>query len=138
MILRDLTGVLLWEGIIINQNINLHVFDTSSVTAQRYRDEVCESYVMLFGGGVGDDFIFMNDNATSHKVQLVEDFLYAYYSKRPARSPDLKPTQHVWDAQGRTIARRQPYDRTFSDLKSSLLEEMDLLPQALINKFILV
>ncbi|GFW68180.1 transposable element Tcb2 transposase [Trichonephila clavipes] len=38
-------------------------FDTGSVTAQRYRDEVLERYVHLFLGAVSPDFILMDDNA---------------------------------------------------------------------------
>ncbi|KFM69951.1 Transposable element Tc1 transposase, partial [Stegodyphus mimosarum] len=51
----------------------------------------------------------------------------------PARSPDLSPIQHVWDALERATATRSSPPRTIEDLKAALLNEWDQLPQALIN-----
>ncbi|GFW33485.1 transposable element Tcb2 transposase [Trichonephila clavipes] len=55
-------GVMVWTDIMMDGCIDLHFFDTGSVTAQRYRDEFLESYVRLFQGAVCPDFIFMDDN----------------------------------------------------------------------------
>ncbi|GFW09561.1 transposable element Tcb2 transposase [Trichonephila clavipes] len=41
-------GVMVWTGIMMDGRTDLHFFDTGSVTAQRYRDEVLEPYVHLF------------------------------------------------------------------------------------------
>ncbi|GFU04062.1 transposable element Tcb2 transposase [Trichonephila clavipes] len=41
-------GVMAWAGIMMDGRTNLHFFNTGSVTAQRYRDEVLEPYVRLF------------------------------------------------------------------------------------------
>ncbi|GFX35830.1 transposable element Tcb2 transposase [Trichonephila clavipes] len=68
-------GVMVWAGIMIDCRTDLHVFDAGSVTAQRYRDEVLESYVRLFRGAVGLDSILMNDNAPCHLAVLIDDFL---------------------------------------------------------------
>ncbi|GFW67137.1 transposable element Tcb2 transposase [Trichonephila clavipes] len=68
-------GVLVWTGIMMDGRIDLHFFETGSVTAQRYRDEVLEPCVRLFRGAVGPDFIFMDDNAPCHRAVLIEDFL---------------------------------------------------------------
>ncbi|GFW09796.1 transposable element Tcb2 transposase [Trichonephila clavipes] len=35
-------GVMVWAGIMMDRRTDLHFFDTGSVTAQRYRDEVLE------------------------------------------------------------------------------------------------
>ncbi|GFU29773.1 integrase catalytic domain-containing protein [Trichonephila clavipes] len=40
-----------------------YIFVRGTVTAVRYRDEVCEPYVCLFTGTVGPNFILMDDNA---------------------------------------------------------------------------
>ncbi|GFU99700.1 transposable element Tc3 transposase [Trichonephila clavipes] len=53
----------------------LHFFDTGSVSAQRYIDDVLEPYVCLFRGAVSPDFIFMNDNAPCHRAVLIDDLL---------------------------------------------------------------
>ncbi|GFT73013.1 transposable element Tcb2 transposase [Trichonephila clavipes] len=68
-------GVMVWAGIMMDGRTDLHFFDTGSVTAQRYRDEVLEPYVRLFRGAVGPVFIFMDDNAPYHRAVLIDDFL---------------------------------------------------------------
>ncbi|GFW66308.1 transposable element Tcb2 transposase [Trichonephila clavipes] len=68
-------GVMVWSGIMMDGHTGLHFFDTGSVTAQRYRNEVLEPYVRLFRDSVGPDFIFMDDNAPCHRAVLIYDFL---------------------------------------------------------------
>ncbi|GBN91999.1 hypothetical protein AVEN_73027-1 [Araneus ventricosus] len=51
----------------------------------------------------------------------------------PARSPDLNPIEHVWDALGRAIATHNPPPRTIQEMKTALLNEWDQLPQEMIN-----
>ncbi|UYV79145.1 hypothetical protein LAZ67_17001237 [Cordylochernes scorpioides] len=55
----------------------------------------------------------------------------------PARSLDLNPIEHVWDALGRRIGARHPSPRTLVELRTALLEEWGLLPldhlQSLVN-----
>ncbi|GFW19041.1 transposable element Tcb2 transposase [Trichonephila clavipes] len=67
-------GVMVWEGIMMDGRTDLHFFNTGSVTAQRYTDEVLEPYVHLFQSAVGPDFIFMDNNAPCHRVVLIDDF----------------------------------------------------------------
>ncbi|GFX10952.1 transposable element Tcb2 transposase [Trichonephila clavipes] len=68
-------GVMVWTGIMMDGSTCLQLFDTGSVTAQRYRDEVLEPYVRLFRGAVGPHFIFIGDNAPYHRAVLIDDFL---------------------------------------------------------------
>ncbi|GFV15152.1 transposable element Tcb2 transposase [Trichonephila clavipes] len=68
-------GVLVWGGIILDSRTPLHIFDAGSVNAQRYKDDILESRVRLFRGAIGQDFIFMDDNARPPRVRFVEDFL---------------------------------------------------------------
>ncbi|GBL86859.1 hypothetical protein AVEN_96083-1 [Araneus ventricosus] len=109
----------------------LHVFERGTVTGVRYRDEILEPYVRLFRGAVGPEFILMGDRAL-----LVDEFLKSEDIRRmdwPARSPDLNPIQHVWDALRRAIATRNPPPRTIQEMKTTLLNEWDQLPQEMIN-----
>ncbi|UYV67868.1 hypothetical protein LAZ67_5002307 [Cordylochernes scorpioides] len=46
----------------------------------------------------------------------------------PARSLDLNPIEHVWDALVRRIGARHPSPRTLVELRTALLEEWGLLP----------
>ncbi|UYV61755.1 hypothetical protein LAZ67_1006333 [Cordylochernes scorpioides] len=54
----------------------------------------------------------------------------------PARSPDLNPIEHVWDALGRRIGARHPSPRTFVELRTALLEEWGLLPLDLLQSLV--
>ncbi|GBO36068.1 hypothetical protein AVEN_187631-1 [Araneus ventricosus] len=114
----------------------LHVFDRATVTGVRYRDEILEPYVRLFRGAVGPEFILMDDNAGLHRTLLVDEFLESEDIRRmdwPARSPDLNPIEHIWDALGRAIATRNPLPRTIQEMKTALLNEWDQLQQEMIN-----
>ncbi|GBL93447.1 hypothetical protein AVEN_59656-1 [Araneus ventricosus] len=65
----------------------------------------------FFRGAVGPEFILLDDNARPHGALLVDEFLESEDIHRmdwPARSPDLNPIEHVWDALGRAIATRNP------------------------------
>ncbi|UYV75360.1 hypothetical protein LAZ67_12003630 [Cordylochernes scorpioides] len=54
----------------------------------------------------------------------------------PARSPDLNPIEHVWDALGRRIGARHPSPRTLVELRTALLEEWGLLPLDLLQSLV--
>ncbi|KFM57288.1 Transposable element Tc3 transposase, partial [Stegodyphus mimosarum] len=54
----------------------------------------------------------------------------------PAKSPDLKPIEHAWDALGKTTAICQPLLRTIQELKTALVEEWVQLTQALLNSLV--
>ncbi|UYV75993.1 hypothetical protein LAZ67_13002054 [Cordylochernes scorpioides] len=54
----------------------------------------------------------------------------------PARSPDLNPIEHVWDALGRRIGARHPSPRTLAELRTALLEEWGLLPLDLLQSLV--
>ena len=68
-------GVLVWAGIMFNGRTDLHIFDSGTVNAQRYRNEVPEPHVRLFRGAVGPHIIFMYDNARPHRAHQVDDYL---------------------------------------------------------------
>ncbi|UYV69724.1 hypothetical protein LAZ67_7000471 [Cordylochernes scorpioides] len=54
----------------------------------------------------------------------------------PAKSPDLNPIEHVWDALGRRIGARHPSPRTLVELKTALLEEWGLQPLDLLQSLV--
>ncbi|GFU69783.1 transposable element Tc3 transposase [Trichonephila clavipes] len=118
---------------------DLHFFDTGSVTAQRYRDQVLKPYVRLFRGAVGLDFVFMDHNAPCHRAVLIDDFIETENMLRmswPANSPDLNPIQHVWDMLGRQISALPHPPSSITELKRDLKEAWNLLSPQLIHHFI--
>ncbi|UYV84500.1 hypothetical protein LAZ67_X002394 [Cordylochernes scorpioides] len=54
----------------------------------------------------------------------------------PARSPDLNPIEHVWDALGRRIGARHPSPRTLVGLRTALLDKWGLLPLDLLQSLV--
>ncbi|GFU56480.1 transposable element Tcb2 transposase [Trichonephila clavipes] len=112
-------GVLVWEGIMLNGQTELHIFDTVSVTGDRYCEEILLPHVRLFRGAIGPDFIFMDDNARPHRTPAVEELLESEDITRmdwPAYSPDLNPIEHVWNALGRRVAARLHYPENTQQL----------------------
>ncbi|GFX01874.1 transposable element Tc3 transposase [Trichonephila clavipes] len=114
-------------------------FDTGSVTAQRYRDEVLDLYVHLFRGAVGPDFIFMDDNAPCHRAVLIDNFLETENIQRmswPANSPDLNSVEQVWDMLGKQIAALSHPSSSATELKRALQEAWNRLSPQLIHHLI--
>ncbi|GFU81727.1 transposable element Tcb2 transposase [Trichonephila clavipes] len=59
----------------LNGRTVLHIFDRGSVIGDRYCEEVILPHVRLFRGAIDPDFIFMDDNARSHRTLAVEELL---------------------------------------------------------------
>ncbi|GFX52802.1 transposable element Tc3 transposase [Trichonephila clavipes] len=130
---------MVWADIMMDGRTDLHFFDTESVTAQKYRDEVLEPYVRLFRGAVGPDFIFMDDNAACHRAVLIDDFLETENIQRmswSANSPDLNPIVHVWDMFGRHIAALLHPPSSVTELKRALQNAWNRLSPQLIHHLI--
>lgn len=56
----------MWVGIMLHDRTYLHIFDTGSVTAIRYIDEIIQLYVPLFRCRAGRGFILIDDKACPH------------------------------------------------------------------------
>ncbi|GFX91745.1 transposable element Tcb2 transposase [Trichonephila clavipes] len=68
-------GVLVWGGIMLGSRTDLHIFDAGSVNGTRYCNEILLSYVRLFRGTMGLQFLFMDDNAPCHRTVAAEQLL---------------------------------------------------------------
>ncbi|GBM68560.1 hypothetical protein AVEN_124202-1 [Araneus ventricosus] len=76
---------------------DLHIFDMWSVTSLRYRYEILQPIVRLIRCAVGPGFLFMDNNAPSHRAALVEAYLQSEGMKLmywPIQFPKLKPMEH--------------------------------------------
>ncbi|GFX76311.1 transposable element Tcb2 transposase [Trichonephila clavipes] len=108
-------GVLVYCGISIDGRTYLYIIRDRPLTARRYSDAILRAIVVPYSAAIGDDFILIDDNCRPHRANLVENFLFEEGIVRmewPASSPDMNPTEHVWDALGRRVAGRQPPPQT--------------------------
>ncbi|UYV73074.1 hypothetical protein LAZ67_10001746, partial [Cordylochernes scorpioides] len=132
----------LHEGALYAKQLMTHTppyFFWGHFNAQRYRDEILEPYQRPYRDQIGHNLIFMDDNARSHRARLVNEYLQSENIRRmdwPARSPDLNPIEHVWDALGRRIGARHSSPRTLVELRTALLEEWGLLPLDLLQSLV--
>jgi transposase len=55
--------IMVWGGISLDGRTELIIIRRGTINAQRYRDEVLAPVVVLYAGTIGEDFIFMHDNA---------------------------------------------------------------------------
>ncbi|UYV76586.1 K02A2.6-like, partial [Cordylochernes scorpioides] len=132
-------SLLVWAGISSSSRTPLHIFSGGTLTAQRYRDEILEPYLRPYRDQIGHNLILMDDNVRPHRARLVNEYLQSENIRRmdwPARSPDLNPIEHVWDALGRRIGARHPSPKTLVELRTALLEEWGLLPLDLLQSLV--
>ncbi|GFX18948.1 transposable element Tcb2 transposase [Trichonephila clavipes] len=132
-------SIMVWAGIMINGRTRLHVVANGTMTGQQYIDEVLLPHVRLFRGAVGDKFVYMDDNATCHRTFAVQNCLESEGIQRlvwPARFPDLKPIENVWDALGRQVAGRNYPPTNKNTLIRALTKEWNKLPQHLLDNVV--
>ena len=73
-----------------------------------------------------------HNNATSHTARSVGDFLQdrnVSVLPWPAKSPDLKPIEHVWDVLDPRVRARAIPPRNVWELAGALVEEWGKLSQ---------
>ncbi|GBM43139.1 Transposable element Tcb1 transposase [Araneus ventricosus] len=139
---RDAYGrgsVCVWGSISLGGRTDLHVFALGTVNAQTYRDNILDAYVHPYAGEIGDDFLLQDDNARPHRARIVDDYLKQETIQRmewPARSPDLNPIEHVWDALRTRLAALNPPPQTLSTRATALKEQWPSLPTQLIDRII--
>ena len=61
---------MVWAGISYNGCTDLHVFKNGTVNGQRYRDEILVPYVVPYASAVVQEFLLMDDNATTHEIAV--------------------------------------------------------------------
>ncbi|GFV27755.1 DDE_3 domain-containing protein [Trichonephila clavipes] len=67
-------GWLVRGGIILGSRTDLHV-QSVTMTGHIYRDVILEQHVRLFRGAMGAEFLFMDDNARPHRVNMIDECL---------------------------------------------------------------
>ncbi|GFS47159.1 transposable element Tc3 transposase [Trichonephila clavipes] len=110
------------------------------MTGHIYRNVFLEKHVRFFRGIMGDEFLFMDDNARPHRANIVDECLQSEditHMDLPAYSPDLNSIEHVSDMLGRRIAARQLPPTCLPELRRALLDEWCNIPQDQIDNWIL-
>ena len=86
----------------------------------------------------GPNVTFMHDNARPHLAAITSQFLATNNVNVldwPANSPDLNPTEQVWDEFGRHV-RRNHAIHTVNDLAPALQAEWANLPALFIQHYV--
>jgi transposase len=124
-------GVMIWAGISANAHTDLHFFDRN-MNADVYVEEVLIPYVVPYAPFIGENFLFMQDNARPHIARRVLNFLDEVGINRldwPANSPDLNPIEHLWDNLGRKVRNHAPAPQTLRELQRVLGNEWNTITQ---------
>ncbi|GFV90686.1 transposable element Tcb1 transposase [Trichonephila clavipes] len=131
-------GWLVWGRIITRSRTDMHV-QRVTMTGHIYRDAIMEQHVRLFRGGMGAEFLFMNDNTRRHRANIVYECLHSENITRidrPAYLLDLNPIEHVWDMLGQRIVALSP-STCLLELRRALLDEWCNISQDHIDNLIL-
>ncbi len=114
----------------------MHFID-GILNAQTYRDEILRPIVVPF---IHDYHLMLQHyNAQPHVARIFTQFLEAEnipVLAWPAYSPDMSPTEHVWDALDLCIRQRVALPANIQQLRTSIEEEWINIPQATINNLI--
>ncbi|GBM11944.1 hypothetical protein AVEN_209638-1 [Araneus ventricosus] len=103
-----------------------------TLPGQRYADDICRPHVGPFLNGLPKS-IFQQDHARPHTARVAQDFpCHVQTLPRPARSPDLSPTEHVWDQ----LKRQMPLCHSVHDLEVAVQDLWVHLPQDNIRRLI--
>ena len=94
----------MWDGIHFNGKTPLCVIQ-GSLTGLRYRGEIVRPLIQPALQAVGPGVTLQDDYATPHRLPAAAGIPRTDLS---ACSPDLAPTEHVWDGLGRRMAEKHP------------------------------
>nr|CAH7714069.1 unnamed protein product [Callosobruchus chinensis] len=128
-----------WSGIRFNGRTQL-IHIPGTMTGAYYLQNIINAIVQPLRNEIGDQFIFMDDNARPHPTRAVQQALENGNIARlewPAMSPEMKPIEHVWDYVSRAIFNRNNPPRSKQELIVAATEEWDNIPQEVINNLII-
>lgn len=131
-------SVMVWAGISADAHTDLHFFDRN-MNADVYVEDILLPYVVPYAPFIGENFLFMQDNARPHTARRVFDFLDEVGINRlvwPASSPDLNPIEHLWDNLGKKVRNHVPAPQSLQELQRVLQNAWDAITQDEIKRLI--
>ncbi|GFV77216.1 hypothetical protein TNCV_444461 [Trichonephila clavipes] len=66
---------MVWSGISIGGQTDLHFIWDGNWTTQRYADEIMRPHIVTYAAAIGDSFILIQDNVKPHTAHLMENCL---------------------------------------------------------------
>lgn len=131
--------VMFWGGIMFNRRTALIPIERT-MTGNIYAENIIRPIIHLLRNDIGENFIFMDDNARPHRTQAVQNALQDGNIRRldwPAMSPDMNPIEHMWDYVKRAIRSRNHPPISVQELTLAAQEEWNNIPQQTINNLII-
>lgn len=130
--------IMVWGGICYNGRTDLYVCHRSMIGVI-YKRDIVEGVVSQFHGAIGDNFRFLDDNATAHRANNVLDKVYELGIPTlplPPRSPDLNPIEHAWDKLQRALENHSPVPQTLGELATVLPRLWQTIPAEDLNNLV--
>ena len=129
-----LSEIILWDGGSILDRAGIDngfctnlIVIKGNLNAQRYRDQILASHVILLFQNNASITLFQHDNATSHTARDTVNFLransIAFINDWPAKRPDLSPIEHLCDDLDQRVRRRPISPSNVIQLKQALIQE---------------
>jgi transposase len=131
-------SVTVWGGISRNNRTELVLFD-HTVTGENYLREVLVPVILPYAENVGEQFVYIDDNARPHRARQVNNFFEENRITRmhwPARSPDCNPIEHLWDYLKRRVRKAHPAHQNLQELRNTVVREWNAIPQDIIRHLI--
>nr|CAH7715688.1 unnamed protein product [Callosobruchus chinensis] len=115
-----------WSNVLFSDECRFGLIP-GTMTGAYYLQNIINAIVQPLRNEIGDQFVFMDDNARPHRTRAVQQALENGNIARlewPAMSPDINPIEHVWDYVSRAIFNRNP-PRSTQELIVAATEEWD-------------
>lgn len=131
--------VMVWAGIALGRRTRLYVCE-NNMTGVVYARDIIQNIVAPIRQDVGENFMFLDDNAPPHRtleVRRALQNLEIEHVMLPAHSPDLNPIEHAWDMLQRALNDHNPPPQTRNDLRRILPQLWENLPQDQLDNLIL-
>jgi hypothetical protein len=125
-------GVMVWGAISYDSRSDLVVVQ-GTMNARQYVDRVVQPVVIPFMSTIQNG-VFQQDNARPHTAAISRQALQGVATiEWPARSPDLSPIEHVWDAMGRRLVSHGRPAQSVAELTTQVVQAWRDIPQQLIR-----